>query len=115
MARLARQPRHLFSEILSDASDYQERFVEDLREGHYAIRVQIHDPKDTNRAWRATPFANMAPITSFPRDAGRSKRTRTTRLPDDRASTTLFGDIVGIGVTLSLGLRARADPQPGLP
>jgi hypothetical protein len=45
----ASRPRHWFSEILSDAHDYQERFAQDLREGHYAIRVRIHAPHDAMR------------------------------------------------------------------
>ena len=43
------RPRHWFGELLSDASDYEDRFAEDLREGHYAIRVRIQDPQDDQR------------------------------------------------------------------
>jgi hypothetical protein len=43
------RPRHWFGELLSDASDYEDRFTEDLREGHYAIRVRIEDSHEDQR------------------------------------------------------------------
>lgn len=43
------RPRHWLGDLLSDGSDYQDRLAEDLRDGHYAIRVRIQAPLDDQR------------------------------------------------------------------
>jgi hypothetical protein len=42
------RPRHWF-DALSDASDYMDRYTEELRRGAYAIRVPLGERVDENR------------------------------------------------------------------
>jgi len=44
------RPRHRFVELLSDESDYIDRYAEELRSGHYAIRVPLRAPVEAQRA-----------------------------------------------------------------
>jgi hypothetical protein len=43
------RPRHWFSELLSDESEYIDGYVEELRRGGYAIRVPLAAPLDEQR------------------------------------------------------------------
>jgi hypothetical protein len=44
------RPRHRFAELLSDQSDYIDRYAEELRRGHHAVRVPLRAPLDAQRA-----------------------------------------------------------------
>jgi hypothetical protein len=44
------RPRHWFTELVSDQSDYIDRYAEELRRGHHALRVPLSGPVDAQRA-----------------------------------------------------------------